>query len=174
VVDDFVDRTLADARAACQQFTSALARAGLRYVELPPPLLPVGVGVGLSWGDEGFVVAAIEAGGNEHLLALGSGVLRDIKRERLAVLEACNLHTRKNPQLPIFLHDAEAGWDLLLQQRLPLPLALENLDFLNVCMEAQLTMTQEARQTFSEANIGGAPYQWSGDDLSRLLLRSLA
>jgi hypothetical protein len=161
---------LAPARAVLEQLKTALRSLGIKYVDLPVPALPLGVGVGTVW--DGGDLITISVGCDEgSLVNLTTGVLRDVAQDRLPVLDACNGRTRENSLLPVYLQDAEAGWDILLQQRFPADLLLAEREFFGEFLQAILLAAREARADFAERGLGG--YRYETSDLDRLLLRSL-
>jgi hypothetical protein len=167
---DRYDELLVSARRVLEVLKTALRGFGVQYVDLPVPPIPVGVGIGVVWEDGDLLT--ISVGCDEgSLVNLTTGVLADVTQDRLLVLDACNRRTRDNSLLPFYLHDAEAGWDILLQQRFPAELLLGDRDFFSECVQVIPMAAREARADFAEQGLGGHRYEAS--DLSRLLLRSL-
>lgn len=155
---------------AVEQLDRVRAALTYDYVELGHAL--VGVGVGVYWEDGDFVVLSVAAGGNEHTLNLTAGVLKDVEHDRLAVLAVCNSLTRDNAAYPMFLHDAEAGWDVVVQQRYPLDVLLASPRLLADLSRALPTMAAVGRARCRQAGVVGRPYTWPADG-KRLLFRSL-
>jgi hypothetical protein len=67
----------------------------------------------------------VTAGGLEDAVAITVGVFKGVTQDRPTVLDACNTMTRDNPMYPVFLHDAQQGWDILVQQQFHIDLALK-------------------------------------------------
>jgi hypothetical protein len=103
-----------------------------------------------------------------------AGVLRDIHQDRLTASTLCNARNQGTTAYPFFLHDANSGWDILIQQTYPLQLLLDVPQFFSACLHGMPDAAEEAQEEFLNASIGGQPYQWNMEDLERLLLRSLA
>lgn len=150
--------------------TDLLDRLELRYVQLPDS--PMGVGVGLSFGEGGFEVISVIGPPSDSSVKLTAGVARDVPQDRLQILDLCNLHTQGLSQFPIYLHDAQLGWDVLMQVDFPVQL-LEDVPpfFLNV-VHSLPGIASEARQAFVDAGCAGEPYEWNEPDTTRLMLRS--
>jgi len=151
----------------------ATADVGLPYVDVPS--CPFGVGFVVSWSDARFVLASVP-GGTVETLYLTCGVLRDIEHDRLAALDQCNQLTRDNPAYPVFLHDAEVGWDILVQMCVPAALVDAVPQMFRGWCEHLPYVAERARQAFAaELDVGGVPHSLRrADELSRLLVRSLA
>lgn len=148
-----------------------LDRLGLRYDNLPPLVIGGGVAVPVSTSE--YSVLSISAGGNENVLNITIGVLRDIiRQDRLGVLDACNMRTRDNSAYPLFLHDADAGWDILMQTRLPVNLVTEVPSYLHSLIH-NLPMLAANHRIELQRQFGGSAYQWEPHDRNRLGLRSL-
>lgn len=95
----------------------ALNEAGLKYLDIPNDVFGAGIAVAFSQTD--YVILSVMAGGMESQLLLTSGILKDIARDRLEALEACNKFNKSNTAFPVFLHDAEVGWAVIVQQTQP-------------------------------------------------------
>jgi hypothetical protein len=165
------DPVLSKAIAQMTRIKAALDQLGLRFLDLGT--LVIAAGVGIAYGQNDYLVLSVSAGGSEGVLNLTSGVLKDVRQDRLAILNICNKLTRDNPAYPVFLHDAEAGWDVLMQQRLLTDLLLADLSTFKSLIELLPRAAQSARAKFAEANLGGQMYTWTNDDIRRLLLRSV-
>lgn len=147
--------------------------SGLKYVDLVPSAM--GVGIAIGFGETDYVVVSVGAGGNENQLMITSGVLNDINRDRNMALEAANYFTSNNTAYPVYLHDAEVGWALLMQQTIPFQLALDVPPFfVNFCVKGLPQIVAEYRQVVTEKwRLGGRPWHWNTEDHNALLLRSM-
>jgi hypothetical protein len=132
----------------------------------------LGVGFGVGFGDTDFVVVSA-AGGNDQHVSLTCGVLRDVRRERLLVLDACNRITQNRAAYPVFLHDAEIGWDVLLQTSFPLQVVLDAPGYAKAMLVGLPEVAAEARDQLLAGGVGGVGYRWEPADLQRLLVRSM-
>lgn len=150
------------------QVRRLLTGLGIKYVDLAPKVFGLGVGIGY---DAGFTVLSVFAG--QTFVRFTGGVLMDVDQDRLAVLNACNKRTQDLPSFPVFLHDADAGWDVLTATQFPIGILVHAPAFLKDYVEAMAMVSTDARATFAELRVGGNPYEWSGEDLDRLLIRSL-
>lgn len=158
------------ARPTLALVLSLLRNRGLRYTELGDIFL--GVGAAVRGPGAGYCVLSVGAGGNELVVNLTIGVLKDIDQNRLAALDACNRLTRDNAAYPYFLHDASTGWDVLMQVRLPVGVVVDAVEyFLDLIVE--LPGVAGASQAQLVGELGGVAYTWSDPDIQRLLLRSL-
>jgi hypothetical protein len=166
-MDDF----LLPALQQLDRIKRLLERLSLRYENLPPLIVGGGVAVPVTASE--YCVVSISAGGNENVLNITIGILRDIVRQdRLGVLDACNTRTRDNSAYPLFLHDAEAGWDILMQTRLPVNLLTEAPGFLDSLIR-NLPLLAADHRIELQRQFGGIAYQWESADLYRLGIRSL-
>src|SRR3954470_21566666 len=109
-----MDELIELAKQQLERVKVLCAQSGLKYQELAPTFMGGGVAVG--FGETDYVILSIAGGGNENQLLVTSGVLNDIRQDRLLALEAANHFTSNNTAYPVFLHDAEVGWALLVQQ----------------------------------------------------------
>jgi hypothetical protein len=149
------------------------AQEGLNYIDLPDHVL--GVGVGIGFGATGHVVLSVMAGGGEGKLMITSGILKDIKQDRLAALIACNSLTSGNSLFPVFLHDAENGWSVLMQLTYMIDLMLDNPEYFSLVVRTTPQMAAQHRaEIAAKYDLGGQHWQWSAEDLSMLLAKSLA
>ncbi|MEH0935828.1 hypothetical protein [Micromonospora psammae] len=167
---DPVDDYLAPARPTLARTLQIVSGAGLRYVDLGEGI--VGVGAAVPFGPEAFSVVSVAAGGNEGTVNLTIGVLKDVRQDRLAVLDECNSLTQDNAAYPYYLHDAEIGWDVLLQVRLPITVVNAVPAYFLALLQQLPGYSDKGREKIS-AVVGGKPYQWNQEDCQRLLLRSL-
>ena len=161
------------ARQQIERVKVLCAQLGLKYQELAPTF--VGAGIAIGFGETDYVVVSVGAGGNENQLMITSGVLNDIFRDRAMALEAANYFTSNNTAYPVYLHDAEVGWALLMQQTIPVELALDVPSFfVNFCVKALPQVVANYRETAAEKwTLGGRPWQWNAEDHNALLIRSM-
>lgn len=148
-----------------------LSAAGLQFHDLGTRVF--GAAVAVPFGEDGFVVLTIMGAGGENQLLLTAPVLRDVGQDRLAVLDACNSQTRANPSFPTFLHDADAGWDILVQQGYPIQMLGYGADWIEVNVRGSAGVAGAIRDEMWAKGLGGTAYQWSGEDLERLFMRSM-
>ena len=170
-MSDYLKDLLADAVRGLDRVKALASRIGLRYAELQP--CPFGLGIAAAWSETRFVLMSTAAGGGSDQVYLTCGVLRDIHPDRLAALDACNSLTRDNPAYPMFLHDAEAGWGILMQTSLNIPLIERVPDLFEVTCRGLPELAEQRRTALLGKNLGGSPFRWSGDDLQQLLIRSV-
>jgi len=161
------------ARQQIERVKVLCTQSGLKYQELAPFIMGAGIAIGFSETD--WVVVSVAAGGNENQLMITSGVLNEITSDRPMALEAANYFTSNNTAYPVYLHDADAGWSLLMQQTIPVELALDVPPFfVNFCVKALPQVVANYRQTATEKwTLGGRPWQWNTDDHKDLLIRSM-
>jgi len=134
----------------------------------------MGVGIAVGFGQVDYVILSILAGGNENQLMITDGILKDIKRDRPAALEAANHFTQSNTAYPVFLHDADAGWALIMQQTHPIELLIGVPQFFSDCLRALPLTVMEYRRTVAERwDLGGQPWSWTPEDHAALLTRSM-
>lgn len=164
--DDLVD----PARPALARAERVLSARGLTTTPLPD--VPFGVGFGVAFSGGTYSVVSVGAGGNESIVQLSVGVLKDLQKHRLEILDECNSLTRDNTAYPYFLHDADAGWDVLLQVRLPVQLVESGSSYFAALVEQLPQYVVPARNKLQQL-AAGSPYEWTADDTSRLLIRSL-
>lgn len=118
-----LDEGSARARLMLMGVQRLLRDSGLTFSDVGD----VGFGVGISvplHGDDFSVISVMASTGLCEVVNLAIGVLKDVEQGRLAVLDRCNELTRDNHAYPYFLHGTEAGWDILLQVRMPLGVAV--------------------------------------------------
>ncbi len=161
------------ARQQVERLKVLCTQSGLKYQELAPTFMGEGIEIGLREID--WVVVSVGGGGNENQVMVTSGVLYDIVRDRNMALEAANYFTSNNTAYPVYLHDADAGWSLLMQQTFPVELAMDVPSFfVNVSVKALPQVVANYRQTAAEKwALGGRPWQWSPEDHANLLFRSM-
>jgi len=166
-LDDFLGnahQTLASAK-------TALTQNGVQSVDLAAKVF--GVGLAVAFDPDSYTVLSVQGPPNDGQLMLTCGVLRDVTQDRLRVLDACNRHTQNLPAFAVYLHDAELGWDVLMQQSFPLRLLLDVPPFYLSLIEGMPKVANQAREAMSQASVGGVPYTWTVDDVDRLFTRSL-
>jgi hypothetical protein len=101
-------------------------------------------------------------------------VLKNVIKDRHGLLENCNRATRNNSAYPVFLHDAEAGWDILTQQQFPVEHVIANPGFMRANVENLPIAASRTRQTLLQNGVTGSVHSWStGEDLRSLLIRSM-
>lgn len=167
-----MDELVALAKQQLERVKVLCAQSGLKYVDLPPEF--VGVGIAIGFGQSDYVILSILGGGSENQLMITSGILTDIKRDRLAALEAANHFTQNNTAYPVYLHDAEIGWALLVQQTHPIELLLDVPQYFNNCVRALPRVVIEYRKAIPEKwDLGGRPWEWTPEDHKSLLIRSM-
>lgn len=168
-----MEEMIALAKSQLGRIKVLCAQVGLKYVELPDEMFGAGVGVG--FGEAGHVILSVMGGGNESGLMITSGILKDIKQDRLAALNACNSFTSGNIQFPVYLHDARNGWSLLMQLACPIDLLLDNPEYFSVIVRTTPQIAAQHRAEIAEKyDLGGRPWQWTAEDLNMLLAKSLA
>lgn len=169
---DQMDELVALAKQQLERVKVLCSQSGLNYLELAPTFMGAGVVVG--FGETDYVILSVGGGGNENQLLITSGILTGIKQDRSVALEAANYFTSNNSAYPVYLHDAEVGWALLMQQTLPVELLLDVPAFFVNCVKALPQMTISYRQTIAEKwDLGGRPWQWTSEDHKGLLIRSM-
>lgn len=169
--DQGLEDYLAAAKATLERVKSLTNQVGLKYAELPEA--PVGVGIAVGFGETQCVVLSVMGGGSEGQLNITSGILRDIKQDRVTALSLCNGMVRDNPAYPIYLHDAPMGWDILVSNVFSIRMLIETPTFFANAVRALPLVADNVRPKFLEANLGGQPFNWNPEDLNRLLLVSM-
>lgn len=162
---------LAAAKATLERIKSLTTQVGLKYIELPEA--PCGVGIAVAFQGAQYVVLSVLGGGSESQLNITSGILRDIQQDRITALSLCNRMVRDNPAYPIFLHDAQMGWDILVSNLFPVRMLSESPTFFANTVRALPLVADNARPTFLEAGLGGQPFNLDMENLNRLLLVSM-
>jgi hypothetical protein len=167
-----VDELIALAGQQLERVKVVLKQLGLQYVDLEPTFAGVGVAVG--FGETEYSVLTVIGGGLESQLIVTSGILKDIVKDRPAALETVNRCNQQNSFSTVYLHDAEAGWALLMQRTTPLEVFLDVPGFLGMTVRTLALAVQELRKDIAgERNIGGQPWQWTEQDRAELLIRSM-
>lgn len=167
-----MDELVAVATQQLNRIKLVLNQAGVKYVDLGGQLFGVGAAVG--FGPNDFVVLAVMGGGMENQLLITSGILNNIRQDRLPALEVCNRFNQSNTAYPVFLHDAEKGWAILTQQTLPIELLLDAPAHLVGVVRALPQVAKNYRESLTEkAALGGEPWSWNDEELGQLLIRSM-
>lgn len=167
-----MDELVALAQQQLEQVKTLCAQTGLKYLELPSAFMGVGIAVG--FGQTDYVVLSVLGGGSESQLMITSGILNDIKKDRLTALEAANHLTQNNTAFPVYLHDAEVGWALIVQQTYPIQLLTAVPQFFNNCVRGMPQVVIDYRSEIPEKwNLGGRPWEWTTEDHKSLLIRSM-
>jgi hypothetical protein len=168
-----MEELIALAKSQLGRIEALCTQGGLKYVELPDDVFGAGVGVG--FGEAGYVILSVMGGGSESKLLITSGILKDIKQDRLAALNACNSFTSGNTLFPVYLHDAKNGWSLLMQLTYMIDLLLDNPEYFSLVVRTTPQIAAQHRAEIAEkCDLGGQPWQWTAEDLSMLLTKSLA
>ena len=162
--------SLEEASRQLERIKGLVGQLDLNYQDIRPS--PLGVGIGIAWSETRFVVLSVPM--TATLLFITSGVLRDIDKDPLSALTMCNARNQGTTAYPFFLHDADSGWDILVQQTHPIQLLFDVPQFFSACLRGVPDAAEEAQEEFLDGKIGGRPYHWNLEDLDRLLLRSLA
>ena len=168
-----MDKLRDSAAQQLERVKALTARSGLSYLDLPPA--PLGVGIGVSFGENDYVVLSVIEGELENQLQLTSGLLCDIKQDRSSALEVANDFNNPGVGYHVMLHDANVGWAFLVQQIYPIQLLLEVPQFFTSCVNALPRVAIEYRGEINEKwDIGGRPWIWNEEDRYNLLMRSMA
>lgn len=163
---------LADiAKRQLNRIRVALNEGGLKYLDIPNDLFGAGIAVAFSQTD--YVILSVMAGGMESQLLLTSGILKDIARDRLEALEVCNNFNKSNTAYPVFLHDAEVGWAVILQQTQPVEVLLDSPDYLITLVQSLPQIAGQYRGTLADSRLGGQPWAFDDEDVNSLLIRSM-
>lgn len=160
-----------ESKATLQRVCQVLEQNDLKYLDLGER--GFGVGVGIAFGPHEFVVLSVGGQTNSHYIYLTTGLLRDVNQDRLGLLTLCNNMTNDNPAFPTILHDADAGWDILVQQTHPAQLMVDVPAFFVANVKALAANCADWRGRFAEIGAGGQPYAWENADIERLFVRSL-
>lgn len=167
-----MDELTALAAQQLERVKALCSQIGLKYVELPAQFMGVGIAVG--FGETAYTILSIMGGGSESHLMTTSGILKDINRNRETALQRVNRFNQQNTAYTVYLHDAEAGWSLLVQHTAPIEVFLDVPGYLNALVRGLPMAVQEFRQQLAEeAELGGQPWGWTAQDQSELLLRSM-
>ncbi|WP_194905276.1 hypothetical protein [Catenulispora rubra] len=149
---------------------------GLKYLELPDFVMGVGMVVG--FGETEYALLSIMAG-QENRIMVSGGIVKDINHDdinhdRLAALEAANSFTRDNTFFPVYFHDAEAGWSLILHQTHLLEAMLAAPDYFSLIVRTVPQMVTEYRRQLAEkGTVIGTAWRWTPEDHNLLLIKSI-
>lgn len=166
------EQAQAENRAMIDHLGQLLDGIGLQYSSLEPHW--TGGGHVLAFAED--IVAAVTVNmslGGQFSITYGVG--RDLPRERCEILEICNRHNQNMTAYPIHLHDADAGWDVLLTLTYPIQLFVSEPAFIEgFSLNASLgDVVRDVRTAFEEAGMPLVPYRWNSEDASRLQMRAL-
>jgi hypothetical protein len=160
------------ARRQLNRLEATVSDLGLKFQELPE--CPLGLGFGVAWSATAFTVVSVNFEESVSLANVVAGVLKSVPQDRLAILNTCNLVTKDHPLFATYLHDASAGWDVLVGQRLPVDLLESQSGFFGQLLEYDPIRAESAVEKFAAAGIASARHTWDADDLQHLLIRGLA
>jgi hypothetical protein len=168
-----MNQFLDQAAVNLEQIKGLLSRAELNFVDLGSAL-GLGVGIAIAWSESDFTVVSIAGAGSENQFMVTCGVLRDINRDRLPALDACNGLVQNRTMYPFYLHDADAGWDILVQHTLHFQLLFDVPSYVLATINNLPQVAASGREEI-EANyaLGGRTYRWGEEDCERLFTRSL-
>ena len=167
-----MDELIALAAQQLERVKVACSQLGLKYLELEPTF--VGVGVAIGFGETDYTVLSVMGGGSEEQLMTTSGILKDIDQDRPASLEIVNRFNQRNSAHTVYLHDAEVGWSLLVQRTTPVEVFLDSPSFLSALVRGLPMAVQEFRRELAqETHLRGEPWTWTAEDRSSLLIRSM-
>lgn len=165
-----MDDLLADAKKTMDRVKALTTQIGWTYIDLE---FVTGVGIAIGFGPTQYTVLSVMGGGNEGQLNIIAGVLRDIRQDRLTALYLCNGLVRDNPAYPVYLHDAEIGWDILVSNIFSVQLLLENPVFFAKSVRALPQVADLVRPTFLDAELSGQPFTWDEENRHRLFMESM-
>src|SRR2546422_477806 len=97
--------SLEDASRQLQRIKGLVGQLDLKYQDIRPS--PLGVGIGVAWSETRFVVLSVPV--TPTLLFITAGVLRDINQDPLTALTICNARNQGTTAYPFFLHYADSG-----------------------------------------------------------------
>jgi len=161
------------ARRALEKLEVTVGGLGLKVHVLPE--CPFGVGFGVAWSETRFSVVSVNFEESVYQANVVAGVLKDVPQLREPILDACNSMTRDHPLFATYLHDAEAGWDILIGQRMPIDLLVAESQFFAQVLKHNPVQAEGAIQKLAEAGINSSSrHMWNAEDSGRLLIRSLA
>jgi len=151
---------------------SVLAAHGLQSYPLGRSVLGAGKVIALPAG--GFTLVSV--GLFRHEMAyLTGGVMRNLAQDqRLAILNTVNEWNQNNSLFPAYLHDAAAGWAVLIQCTLR---ASQFAIAPRFPIELVTLMPQVVVALWDKLvgrGVSGEPFAYTTADLDQLLLRSLA
>jgi hypothetical protein len=101
----------------------------------------------------------------EPSLYITAGVLQNVRKDRLAVLEAVNSWTRENPGfacyfVDVILADGTRGWDIVMQQKYSLKLMIEAPEFVKASIQLTPLVLNRVRASAARLGLGGSPFTW--------------
>ena len=142
------------AQAELDRLRAVLDGLGLKYVDVEPRMF--GVAAAVAFGETDFAVLSVVSG-NQNYVYVTAGALREVARDKLAVLEVCNDYVAQNSEVPVYLHDAEIGWDVLAQVAHPVQLYVDVPAYFNLMLRAVPNAAEKVRAALSEKGIAGEP-----------------
>jgi len=167
-----MDEFTALASLQLERVKALCSQIDLTYTEMPTPIIGVGVGIAIGFSEIDYTICSILAGGNESHLMLTSGILKDITQSREIALPIVNRFNQQNSSYTVYLHDAEAGWSLLVQRATPIEVFLDSPAYLGGLARGLPIEVQKFRTELAqESTLGGQPWNWS--DRNDLLTRSM-
>lgn len=171
---DELDREAKVNAGHVQRIAGVLANNGLHATRLGPA--PVFGSSGLTLAFAPNVIAVVTVPmfvGAQFSITYGIG--KDLPQHRLEILDICNRHTQGLTAYPIHLHDADAGWDILLTLTYPIQLLLDQPSFITgfALNSGFVGIVAAIRGKFAKAGIPVTPYENNSEDQHRLQLRSL-
>jgi len=144
---------------------------GLKYLDVPDFVM--GVGMVIGFGETEYALLSIMTG-QENRLMVSGGIVKDINHDRVAALEAANSFTRDNSFFPVYFHDAEAGWSLILHQTHLLEAMLAAPDYFSLIVRSVPQMVTEYRRQLAEkGTVIGTEWRWTPEDHNLLLIKSI-
>jgi hypothetical protein len=152
-----------EARAQLDRLRVVLDGLSLKYVEIEPRMTAVGLAV--AFGDAEFSVLSI-SGGNSSYVYVTAGALKDVSHEKLQILEVCNDYVADRAEVPVYLHDADIGWDVLA-------LYVDVPAYFGLILRAVPNAAIGVRQALGAKGVAGEPYKFSEQDLNRLFITSV-
>jgi hypothetical protein len=159
-----------EARAQLDRLRVVLDGLSLKYVEIEPRMTAVGLAV--AFGDAEFSVLSI-SGGNSSYVYVTAGALKDVSHEKLQILEVCNDYVADRAEVPVYLHDADIGWDVLAQATHPVELYVDVPAYFGLILRAVPNAAIGVRQALGAKGVAGEPYKFSEQDLNRLFITSV-
>jgi len=167
-----IEEWRADAEVTLNAVRLILESCGLASVDVEPIAMLAG-GAAIGWQEGGFSVVTVGLGGSESLINIATGAMKDVPHDRLSILETCNACTRDNPLFPVYLHDAEIGWDILVHQRWPLEAFGDSPGLLGIFLQVQQQKADEAREKGLARSLEGGRFVWDDDDIKRLAISTV-
>jgi hypothetical protein len=159
------------ARRQVERLQGAVHAIGLKTGEVRET--PFGAGFGVAWSDTRFSVVSAAFEETVVYVYVTAGVLKNVPQARQALLEVCNGLTRDNPLFPAFLHDAEAGWDVLLSARSPAEVLMTQPAYFRLLLEFTPGAAEQALERFAAEGIPTSERHTWSEDIPRLIMRSV-